>query len=210
MTVQEERLTAYLLELLDERERAEVDEALASDPAQRAELDALAELWHLGAEAEVTPLPPPPGGLARLLEATETVSRFDEFVAPLARLMDIALDKARELLGRLDDELAWDDSPMDWVKLMHLEPGPAAGVAMAGFLRVEPGKPFPDHTHGGFELVFILQGGLQDSHGTVLRCGDQHKMGDGTQHSFVALDGAPLIYLFMAERGVEFDFPFDP
>ena len=26
----------------------------------------------------------------------------------------------------------------------------------------------------------------------------------------VALDGAPLIYLFMAERGVEFDFPFDP
>ena len=132
MTTQEERLVAYLLDLLDAQERAEVDEALANDPALRAELSALADIWHLGAEAEVAPQSPPPGGLARLLDATELVSRFDEFIAPLAQLMDIALDKARELLGRLDDESAWDDSPMPWVKLMHLEPGPAAGVAMAG------------------------------------------------------------------------------
>src|SRR5262249_1449068 len=77
------------------------------------------------------PAPPPPPGLrARILRsvAGTTANRFESFVARIGALLDVAADKARELLTRIDDAGAWVDGPAG-TRLIHLEVGPRVAHA---------------------------------------------------------------------------------
>ncbi len=201
-------LALYAMDLLDAEERAEVERHLAADPdARRALARCLDDLNAL--PLSLDPVAPPADGLARLLEATASVSRFDAFAGRVAALIDYTLDQARALLARIDDAASWVPGPCAEATLIHFGGGPKLADALVGFVKVQAGAPFPEHTHLGSEIVLVLQGGLQDEDGTIVRRGQERVMGDGTRHDFVALPGPDLIYLVVLERGVEFDFPFE-
>lgn len=201
-------LTGFALGLLEGQELAQAQELVRTNPEAAAELARMQDDFHMLA-FDAAPLPAPPGGLERLLEATKGVSRFDDFVQTVADLIGDVAARAKTLLDSLDDPASWVPGPAPGTALVHFEGGPRLEAALVGFVSVEPGTLFPEHTHLGEEIVMVLQGAFRDSDGTVVGPGDVRRMSDGTRHDFVALEGPTLIYLVVLERGVEFDFPFE-
>ncbi len=160
--------------------------------------DALAAL-SLG----LVPAAPATDGRARLLAAAASPERrFAPFIARLARLIDVAQDRAAALLASLARPDVWERfTPA--VELVHLDGGPAVADADVGFVRVAAGGAFPVHRHLGPERVLVLQGSYRDSGGDVFRAGDIVDLPAGSAHDFVALDGPDLVYAVVV-RGVEF------
>lgn len=143
-------------------------------------------------------LPRPPAGpnlRARVLAAASAPERrFAPFVARLARLIDVAHDRARALLTGLARPDVWQ-AFLPGVDLVHLEGGPATAGADVGFVRVKAGATFPVHHHRGDERVLVIQGGYTDSYGALARAGDEVHLPGGSAHSLTALpDGPDLIY----------------
>lgn len=163
----------------------------------------------IGDLALALPPEPPPAELrARVLQtvaAPPSQGRFAVFVDEIARLCDVAADKARALLDLIDIPGSWEPGPNAGSKLVHLDRGPAlAADTLVGFVRVEAGVEFPLHRHLGEEVVFILQGALRDSDGSISRRGDLVAKPAGSEHSFTAIGDVPLIYLVVLQKGVEF------
>lgn len=149
------------------------------------------------------PVAPPPGLRARLLAtAVRPEHRFAPFAARFARLIDVAHERARELLTSLARPEVWQGF-LPGVELVHLEGGPAVAGADVGFVRVAAGAVFPEHRHLGEERVIVLQGAYIDSDGAVVRAGDTLTLPAGSSHSFVAAPGPDLIYAVVV-GGVEF------
>lgn len=199
----DELLAGAALGILDDAEAAELDALLAGDEALVAALaDAERDASLLA--LTLAPVPLPEGGLARLLEATHTVGRFDAMLERLAGLLDLGLERVRELVRSMDEPASWEGGPVPGTWLIHLQGGPRLGAELVGFVKVEAGLHFPHHKHLGDEVVVVLQGGLRDSRGVELRAGEVCEMDDGTEHDFVAMEGPDLIYLVLLGQGVEF------
>lgn len=140
---------------------------------------------------------------ARLLAtAARPEHRWAPFTARLARMIDVAHERARELLAAIVRADVWH-RVVPGVELLHLQGGPAVAGADVGFVRVAPGEAFPEHRHLGVERVLILQGGYVDNLGQTARAGDFVELPPGSSHGFVALPGADLIYAVVAD-GLEF------
>ncbi|MDC0717669.1 cupin domain-containing protein [Nannocystis bainbridge] len=149
------------------------------------------------------PVRPTAAMRARLLAAvTAPERRFSPFIGRLARLLDLAEARVRELLDRLTDRAAWENVLPD-VELFHLEGGPATAGADVGFVRVAAGARFPHHNHLGDEHVLVLQGGFVEDDGTVVRAGASSHCGPGSSHSLTALPDQDLVYAVVV-FGVEF------
>jgi putative transcriptional regulator len=188
----------HLADLLDDP-RAMEAHAAACGPC-RQELEALARL------AFALPGVPPAAELrARVLADATAHGRFEAFAARVAALLGQPLELARALLDRIDVAASWEAGPAEGTALLHLPPGPElAADTLCGFVRVDPGVTFPLHRHRGDERVLVLQGGLRDRDGTMLRRGEEASAAGGTEHDFVALPGPPLVYLVVLEKGVDF------
>lgn len=156
--------------------------------------DALAEAFTALSLA-LPPVSAGPDLRARLLAgAAAPERRFAPFIARLARLIDVAHDRARDLLADLARPEIWQPF-LPGVDLVHLAGGPATAGADVGFVRVKAGHTFPLHHHRGDERVLVLQGGFTDSAGALVSAGDLVHQGGGTSHSLTALpDGPDLIY----------------
>lgn len=155
--------------------------------------DDLAELFTALSRA-LPPQPAPPGLRARLLAAVAAPEhRFGPFAARLARLIDVAHDRARALLTDLARPDIWQPF-LPAVDLVHLPGGPAVAGADVGFVRLAAGATFPMHRHLGDERVLILQGAFKDSDGTTHHAGAELHQPPGSSHSFTALPGPDLIY----------------
>ncbi|HNH46616.1 MAG TPA: cupin domain-containing protein [Myxococcota bacterium] len=152
----------------------------------------------LALAASVAPLPPRSGRRELLLAAIEA-RPWEPFVNRVAVLIDVSAEKAASYLNSMLDKFV----PAPWtnVEWIHLEAGPATAGCDVGILRVAPEQEFPFHTHGGEEVILVLQGGYQNDDGSVHRAGDLCRQREG--HSFTALPGQPLIYLVVVP-GVEF------
>ncbi len=208
----QEQMDAYALGFLEGAELRQVEALLAEDSeAGQVARQVLVQAQEALTTLLLTPEPPsaPPGLQARLWETVAQSCRLEEFVQPLAKMLDVASSRAREMLGWIDDLNMWEAAPVPSFSLMHLEPGPSVQAANVGSVKVLAGADFPHHTHDGEEIVFILQGGLRDSSGTISRRGDVVRAPDDSEHSFQALPGPDLIYLVLLERGVRFDFQID-
>lgn len=154
------------------------------------------------------PAPPPPEWLrGRVLAAAVRHGRFESLVARVAGMLDVARDRARELLAQIDDAAAWVAGPGP-SQLIHLPPGPRVAALNCGFVRVPAGEVFPPHRHLGDEHVLVLQGGYEDSDGATLHRGDEAFKPGGSEHHFTALPGADLVYLVVLANGI--DIPSDP
>jgi len=188
------------LELLDETEQRDV----------RAHLDSCARCaaeYRLSAEALTSlalSLPrtsPSPGVRERVLKSVGVTNRFEMFAAQVAELIEVGIDKARELVAGIDDAKSWMATHVPGVFSYDLPVGPRAVDAVVGFVKISPGHVFPDHEHMGDEEMFIVQGSCVDASGTVMRRGDMIRMPPGTHHELSARPGPDFIYLGIAHKG---------
>ena len=113
----------------------------------RVQADALTAL-----ALALPPVPPPLELRARLLKSIAAANRFEQFADRVAALIDVTLENARALLGKIDEAASWVESPLPGVRLYHLDGGPSMAQAVVGFVRIEPGHVFPDHSHHGPEV----------------------------------------------------------
>jgi anti-sigma factor ChrR (cupin superfamily) len=177
----DESLWEYALGLLPAAEREEVERHLRECPACAVELRAAEETLAQVA-MDLPPVAPSPQVLERLMAATE--SRYEGLVARLCGMWDLGAERVRELIEWMKTA-SWEPSGIPGVDVLHLEPGPKAAHADAGFVRFAPGLPFPFHDHIGDELQLIMDGMMIDDKGVEFRVGDMMWKPVGTSHSFV-------------------------
>jgi quercetin dioxygenase-like cupin family protein len=163
---------------------------------------------------EAAPVSPSDALRNRLLSSLAVTSRFEEYEARVARLLDLSLDGTRPLLLAIDGGAKWDRGPRQGIELFHVDGGPAVENAVTGFVRIAPGTEFPEHSHLGEEVVLVLQGACEDSGGAVFGAGDEARMAAGTHHHLRAIGEVRLLYLAVIDRGVVIDgvpvLPGDP
>jgi quercetin dioxygenase-like cupin family protein len=191
MTNVRELLPLYALGELSADEATAVERAVEADASLAAELDGYLELIAVAPPADVK---------ARLL-ASAGGGRFEKFSDRLAKLFDVTVERARELLGLIERPASWEH-PVPGVSLIHFDGGPACAAADCGFVRIAPGCKFPWHTHRGEEVSVILSGALRDIDGRVLRAGEELVHQQDTQHELVAEDEG-VIYVARAMNGIE-------
>lgn len=193
------RLVEYVLGSLGADERASLERELGPRLASElaATRDALTAL-----SLALPPRRPPPALRDRLLASARGPARFAPFIDRVARFIDVASDKARELLASLEFPATWLPSPGPNIHLVHLVGGPACAAADVGFVRVAAGTTFPMHRHLGDEHVLVLQGGYLDTDGSRFRAGDTAFKPEGSSHEFTADPDQDLIYVTVF-HGVE-------
>jgi mannose-6-phosphate isomerase-like protein (cupin superfamily) len=194
-----ELLPLYALGVLDDAEATQVEAAIARDPALALELTAYQDT----ASGLINPWPavPDPGVKARLM-ASIGESRFERFSGQLAKLYDVTVDRARELLGLMERKASWEHA-MPGLGLVHFDGGPAYAAADCGFIRLTPGTSFPHHTHMGEEVSLILAGEIQDKQtGVIYRAGDEVVKPLDTEHDVVSVGHEDAIYAARAMNGI--------
>lgn len=184
-------LPLYALGALDDTEASAVERAIEADPSLAAELDSYLALAP-------TTLPSP-DVKARLL-ASVGGGRFDAFAGRMSKLLDVTVDRARELLGLIERKASWEN-PIPGVHLVHFDGGPAYADADCGFVRIDPGCTFPWHTHRGEEVSLLLAGTVHDQ-GKVWQPGDEIILAEGSEHDLTAGDEG-AVYVARAMNGIE-------
>lgn len=181
---------------------AALHKAAQSDPELAA---ALAECEAIYASlSDVLPIQAPPLSVrSRLMDSTASDNRFARFASSVARLLDVAVETAERMLAGIDRATNWGPSPWGGIELYHLEGGPVAANAVAGFVRMAPGVEFPHHEHFGDEVILVVQGHCTDSEGRQYRTGDEVRMAAGTDHHFKVDDDSPVfIQLAIVQDGI--------
>jgi anti-sigma factor ChrR (cupin superfamily) len=201
--IHDEELAELALGTLTPAHRDALVRDLGADAVAVAEADAAEALSALA--VALPPAAPSPGLRDRLLASARGPARFAPFIDRLARLCDLAVDRAQALLASLSDPATWQASPGPNISLVHFDGGPRVAAADAGFVRVAAGTPFPDHRHVGEETVLVLQGSFIDSHGTEVRAGDIARMSTDSRHHFMAGAGEDLIYAAVVFGGIEIE-----
>lgn len=188
-----ELIPLYAVGALDGDEAAAVERAVESDPLLAAELDSYLSLLPTAApDADVK---------ARLL-ASVGGGRFENYSSRMAKLFDVTVDRARELLALIERKASWEN-PVPGVHLVHFDGGPACAAADCGFVRIEPGCTFPWHTHRGEEVVVVLEGTVRDNTaGKTYQPGEEILQAEGSAHDLVAGDDGAL-YVARAMNGIE-------
>jgi mannose-6-phosphate isomerase-like protein (cupin superfamily) len=196
MTDVRELLPLYALGELSADEATAVERAVEADANLAAELESYLDL------IAVTP----PADIKTRLIASVGGGRFERFADRVAKLLDVTIERARELLGLIERPSAWEQ-PVPGVSLIHFEGGPAYAAADCGFVRIAPGCKFPWHTHRGEEVSVILSGAMRDHDGRLLRAGDELVHQQGTQHDLTAEGDSDVIYVARATNGIEVGQP---
>jgi hypothetical protein len=193
-----ELLPLYALGILETDEAAVVERAIAQDAALALELAS----YQASAELLVAPVAPAPDVKVRLL-ASIGGSRFESFSARLAKLYDVTVDKARELLGLIERPASWNQEA-GGIALVHFNGGAAYAAADCGFIRLEPGAVFPPHKHLGEEASIVIQGQLRDAaSGRLLGPGDELLQAEGSEHHLICEGTEPCIFAARALNGIE-------
>jgi anti-sigma factor ChrR (cupin superfamily) len=186
-----EMLPLYALGALDLDEAKLVEDAVAKDPALRAELDKYIAIVG----REVAPSPSVRDRLFADVDALSKPNRWERFAARVAEIYDVTVDKARMFLSWIDEPSRWENAAVPGVQLIHLPAGPQWAAADCGIVRMPAGFHFPNHGHHGPELTYVLQGKITESSGATLDVGEELELPAGAEHSFV-VDEASGDYIF--------------
>lgn len=197
----EELLLDYLLGALDPTAAEAVDAHLRGCDACAQEAAELGQALSLVSEGAAAEAPS-----AALTEAVMMLpdNPLRAMARRLARLLDLAVDRAAALIDLIHDEDGWEPGFVPGIALRHLPAGPSLAGAVVGYVRVAPGIEFPRHRHIGHETVLILQGGLRTEDGHVYEAGDILPAEADTEHRFWSLAGEELLYLAIVVEGVDF------
>jgi anti-sigma factor RsiW len=196
-----ELLPLYALGILESDEVSLVERALAADAALAAELATYQQTAD-AIGAAIQPVAPALEVKHRLL-ASIGGGRFEQFSGRLARLYDVTVDRARELLGLIERPASWVPQ-IPGISLVHFDGGPAAAAADCGFIRLARGAMFPPHTHLGEEVVTILSGCVHDvTNDRMVGPGEDYIQLEGTSHYLVCVGDEDCIFASRAINGIE-------
>ncbi len=200
MSEGDDKLTQYLLDILDWETEAGLDPSTLSDQERRLADEVLAAI-ALTAE----PLEPSQGLGDRLLASLEPDNRFETFVKRLAEFFDLRVDRIRELLASIAaaPNTPWQASGLPGLYLLPLQGGPRLAKAGCQLMYMEPGQVFPPHRHLGDEWGFILQGWLHEDSGREYGPGDLVHKSKGSRHSFRAQSEQAAIFGVVLQGEIE-------
>ena len=170
--------------------------------ARDPEADLLDE-QGLGAD----PLEAPPALRRAVLGTVAAATKLSGFTERLARLFDLARERAGELIREAGGPATgWEAFPVPGVRLFHLAGGPRVAGADCGLVRLEPGVRFPSHRHAGDEWVFVLAGEAEEE-GTSARWvpGDLVHRSPGSAHAYRAVGAEPLVFAVVLHGGIELE-----
>lgn len=195
-----ELLPLYALGILEADEAAMVERAITQDAALATELLSYQQTADaIGATIE--PVAPSPDVKLRLF-ASIGGGRFEAFSGRMAKLFDVTVDRARELLGLIERPASWIPQ-IPGISLVHFDGGPAAAAADCGFVRLTPGAVFPPHTHLGEEAVTILSGRIHDvTNDRMIGPGDDYVQLEGTNHYLVCVGDEDCVFASRAMNGI--------
>ena len=131
-------LAEFALGCLDDADEIARAQALTENDEgharELAELQAaLADLAYV-----LEPVTPSADTRDRLLGSSKG-GRFAQFAEKVAKIFDVTLARAQELLNWIDDPSKWEAGPLEGTALIHFPAGPACAGADNGFVRVKPG-----------------------------------------------------------------------
>jgi putative transcriptional regulator len=193
-------LPLYALGILEPDEAMVVERAIAADATLAAELLSYQHTTD-AIGAAIQPVAPSPEVKQRLFASIGS-GRFESFSARLAKLFDVTLDRARELLGLIERPASWVQQ-IPGISLVHFDGGAAAAAADCGFIRLSPGAVFPPHTHLGEEAVTILSGQIHDvTNDRMVVAGDDYVQPEGTNHYLVCVGDEDCIFASRAMNGI--------
>jgi anti-sigma factor ChrR (cupin superfamily) len=199
----EDQLADLVLGTLGAREQEELEAHVTRCPACATEYLAVKEALSVVGWAVPQVAPPSPSVRERLMRATS--GRFSRFVDQVAKVFDLARDKAAALVDKLDDPQAWEPGPLPGAAVIRVEGGPAVAGALTAFVRMDAGAQWPFHKHLGREVMLVIGGGFREPDGTEVHAGDEHVMLEGSGHSFVIFDDEPCVSAVVLWGGAEFD-----
>ena len=203
-----ELLPLYALGILETEEALVVERAVASDAALAAELASYRQTVD-AIDTAIRVSPPPE--VERRLIASIGGGRFEAFSARMARMFDVTVDRARELLGLIDRPASWIAQPVPGLHFVDFEGGPTTAAADCGFVRLAPGATFPPHTHLGQEATMILSGRVHDpTNDQTIGPGEDYVRTEGTTHYVVCIGDEDCIYATRAENGISLGPPGGP
>ena len=197
-----EMIPEYVLGLLPEAERRELETLIARSPELQREVDAAREALSVFAHV-APPVAPRRGARAALLAALSTGERFRPFLDDLMRAFDLGRERVRELLAKIDDPASFEPGPLPGIAVMHFAGGPNAVAPDTGFVRLPRGLQFPYHRHVGHEINYVMEGALRDGDGTLYLPGEAIVMAPGTAHEFSVPDDADVL-IAVVQAGFEF------
>jgi hypothetical protein len=200
---EEPDLTEVLLTPCQPSELPRRDAALAARGVRTVEIGELkAAVAAVGLSESKSP---EPALKDRLLASITRPGRFGRYADRLARMFDLSIADAELLATRIADPTAYSPFLVDGIEMLEVTPGKRLEGAIAVIAKLQPGTRFPDHVHRGQETMFVLAGGFREEgpQGQETWRGDELLSGDGSKHSFVALEGEPCIAASLMEGFVE-------
>jgi quercetin dioxygenase-like cupin family protein len=177
------------------RHDAELSSSGIPDHDLRATKNAIAAVGAVG----VAPKSPPSSLRDRLLASAskKRTGKYGIFSDRIARLFDLPLSEAEELMARIEKPEAWNPFIVEGVEMIPIVAGPKCAGAIATLVRIQPGTTFPAHAHRGDETMLVLDGGFVEPEGSTLReeawRGDEVFRTNDTEHSLVGLPGTPCV-----------------
>ena len=167
------------------------------------ELSGDADVLATALVADLEPIEPTVGLRDRLLATTRGPGRLYRFAAKIAAMIDVSVDKAKELLDRVAKAELWERDLVPGLDALWVEGGPAAAQCIRGFARLQAGASFPDHEHLGPETTLVLEGTMIDSLGTTVRPGETYSMEPGSLHNYrAASGGTDLLFFVVVSQGI--------
>jgi len=148
------------------------------------------------------PVPPPPQLRDLVLAQFEGGKKYTMFVEEVAGMLATDAETVAAFFEQLDDLTHWQPGPSKGCHLMPIESPLKA--AFKGFIRLEPGHEFPQHTHHGQEHLFLIAGGYVDDDGHVMQSGEHDIHDGGSTHTITAMDWIPCICALVLEGGFSF------
>jgi len=201
-----ELLPLYALGILEADEQSAVERAVAGDAALAAELTSYQRATEAITDAIGTAVQPvaPPREVKQRLLASVGGGRFEAFSDRMARMFEVTLDRARELLGLIERPASWVPQVVPEISFVDFVGGPATANADCGFVRLAPGAVFPPHRHLGEEVTMILSGRVHDPvNDRTIGPGEDYIRPAGTTHYLMCIGDEDCIYASRANDGIE-------
>lgn len=199
---------AELLDVLPPTAVGRKDASLVARGVPAEELaGAKAAVVAVALDGETPSTAPPPSNVReRLLSSMARGGRYGVFADKVARIFDLEVTVAAELVKKLEDESAWMPFIVAGVEMIPVEAGPKCANAIATFVRIAPGAKFPEHAHRGTETMFVLDGGFREvaEGGAEIWRGDELYKDDGTEHELLALPGRPCVAVSLVVGHADF------
>ena len=204
MAIDHVKLIEYVLGLLDNPTREQVERALASSPEHRQMLVQAEELLGNVAQS-IEPVVPSDRLRERLLASLKTSVPFEGFLDRLTAFFDLGDTQLRKLLNTVNavPQLPWEPSGLPGVHFLHFTGGPRVATADCGLVYMEPKQIFPKHKHHGEEWTLVLQGSIREDDGKVCSPGDLTYKVAGSAHSFQVVGDEPHVYAVVLHEGFE-------